>query len=255
MAFLVVNAGCPEEVLAIAREYAAPDKRFTVISRDTGGSGEALNAGLDEARGRYAAVMKPGDYVEPALYERLYRQARRQRADLILADFLRYRTGPDGKAETRRVTLSPAWGLYRSPTDPGKDRRLAELPEQIAGGMYALDFLREHQLRFREAAEGPQGEDAFRQQALGLARRVSLSREALYTERARSAEAFDGIRPETEEQLVSSRLYRLDRAAGWLPGKIRTGAGLVREQGLGTAVKYGREKAGSILGIKGGDSS
>lgn len=72
-----------DNTLEILQEYAARDKRITVIALPkNSGVAVARNTGLDVATGEYIGFVDPDDYVDLDFYEKLYHAAKKSGADI-----------------------------------------------------------------------------------------------------------------------------------------------------------------------------
>lgn len=81
MEFIFVNDCSPDGSLAILREAQQADERIRVIDfPENRGVSAARNAGLEVARGEWIGFCDSDDWVEPPMYETLYRAA--QGADI-----------------------------------------------------------------------------------------------------------------------------------------------------------------------------
>jgi len=65
--------GANDESANILNWYAERDPRVTVIEQDSKGPATARNAGLEIAKGDYIGFVDADDYIDPAMYERLYK--------------------------------------------------------------------------------------------------------------------------------------------------------------------------------------
>ena len=69
---IVVNDGTPDNSVAVAQKYV--DKYphvFSIISKENGGHGSAINVGVDNIVGKYFKVIDADDWVDTAALERL----------------------------------------------------------------------------------------------------------------------------------------------------------------------------------------
>lgn len=100
---ILINDGSPDNSQSIIEEYKAayPDRIVSLVT-DNGGQGRARNLGLDIARGEYIGFVDSDDWVDTAMYEKLYRAAKAQEADLVLCDF----TEISDSGECRHVPTS-----------------------------------------------------------------------------------------------------------------------------------------------------
>jgi len=82
---LVVDDGSADRTAEIAREYAKKwPEIFTVISKENGGHGSAVNTALDRATGRYFRIVDADDWVNKENLKRLLEVMKSADADIIL---------------------------------------------------------------------------------------------------------------------------------------------------------------------------
>ncbi len=81
---ICINDGSTDNSLKILEEYRDKDSRFTIISQDNTGAGEARNTGLKYASGKYVQFLDSDDYFEPNMLENLYKTAKKYNADLTV---------------------------------------------------------------------------------------------------------------------------------------------------------------------------
>ena len=111
----------PDNALDILREAEKRDKRIRVIAfEENRGVSAARNAGLDIASGEYVIFCDSDDWIEPAMYERLYTMAQEKDADVAFCRVFKnyahktenvplgFDTGTRFDAEAIRGTLIPA---------------------------------------------------------------------------------------------------------------------------------------------------
>lgn len=70
---ILVDDGSPDGSGKICDEYALLDSRIKVIHKKNGGLSSARNAGLDVAIGEYVGFVDSDDWIEPTMYEELYK--------------------------------------------------------------------------------------------------------------------------------------------------------------------------------------
>lgn len=90
---ILVDDGSPDRCGEIADEYAGKDSRIRVVHRANGGLGPARNSGMEVARGEYIGFVDSDDWVEPDMYERLYRAGIATGADIAFAGMKTIRHG------------------------------------------------------------------------------------------------------------------------------------------------------------------
>ena len=105
---LLIDDGSPDSCCAICDEYAAKDRRITVLHRENTGVVAARKAGLDIASGEYVCFVDGDDYVAPDWLETLSRCAGENgHPDMLIAGV----TEIEGDA-ARPQPLRLAPGLY-----------------------------------------------------------------------------------------------------------------------------------------------
>ena len=86
---ILVDDGSPDQCGAICDTWAEKDARIKVIHKPNGGLSDARNAGLDIAVGEYVAFVDSDDYIDPVMYEELYRTIKEYNADLCVCGYCR----------------------------------------------------------------------------------------------------------------------------------------------------------------------
>ena len=85
---ILIDDGSTDTSGRICDEYARRDTRIVVIHKQNGGLADARNAGLAVAKGYYIGFVDSDDWIEPDMYEKLYRLCEEQKLDLIAARFI-----------------------------------------------------------------------------------------------------------------------------------------------------------------------
>lgn len=150
---ICVDDGSTDGSGGIVRKYASGDSRFRLITQENSGRAEARNAGIRAAAAPYLGFADPDDYVEPDMYERLYRLAEESGADMVqcsYSPFLPAESGESrGMAEEKLLHIenTACDGVF---TEKGEIFRLF-LEDRITGVVWSTFFLhqrRRHPLRF-----------------------------------------------------------------------------------------------------------
>lgn len=71
MEIILVDDGSTDRSAALCDDWAARDKRISVIHKANGGLSDARNAGIDQAKGEYITFVDSDDYIEPGTYDAL----------------------------------------------------------------------------------------------------------------------------------------------------------------------------------------
>lgn len=85
---ILVNDGSTDQSGEIAEAYSRKDSRIKLICQTNQGLGNARNAGLDLAKGKYIAFVDSDDWVIAKAYERLVSVAEQYKADMVMGNLL-----------------------------------------------------------------------------------------------------------------------------------------------------------------------
>jgi len=87
---ILVDDGSPDNCGKICDEYAQKDSRIKVIHQPNGGLGNAYNNGIKAANGEYIGLVEPDDWIEPEMYEVMYKNAKHYDTDATKCGFWIY---------------------------------------------------------------------------------------------------------------------------------------------------------------------
>lgn len=90
---ILVDDGSPDNCGKICDVFAAGDTRFRAIHQKNFGLANARNSGLAIAQGKYIGFVDPDDYIAPDMYEKLYKEAIINKADIVICDHFRVEQG------------------------------------------------------------------------------------------------------------------------------------------------------------------
>lgn len=107
--FILIDDGSTDDSGAICDEYATKDPCFRVIHQENGGSAVARQTGLDASKGEYIIVCDSDDWVEPDMYEKLYRKAVETDADMVMCGY--FSEYEDGKSESHNIIFKEENGV------------------------------------------------------------------------------------------------------------------------------------------------
>ncbi|MBC8602233.1 glycosyltransferase [Parabacteroides acidifaciens] len=85
MEFIIVDDGSTDSSVEIMDDFACRDSRFKIIRQANKGLGNARNAGLEVACGKYIAFVDSDDWVIYKSYERLVTEAEEYQTDILMA--------------------------------------------------------------------------------------------------------------------------------------------------------------------------
>lgn len=84
---ICVNDGSTDSSPQILEEYANEDSRIKVMHKENGGAGSARKAGESLAQGQYLGYVDSDDWVEPEMYERLYKSACDNNVEIVTSGY------------------------------------------------------------------------------------------------------------------------------------------------------------------------
>lgn len=86
---ILVDDGSPDNCGNICEDYSKKDERIKVIHKSNGGLSDARNAGIKAAKGEYIGFVDSDDWIEPNMYETLYKACSTNNADIAICGFYR----------------------------------------------------------------------------------------------------------------------------------------------------------------------
>ncbi len=85
---ILVNDGSTDNSLSICKEYQKRDNRIEVIDTANMGVSSARNTGIEAAIGEYIGFVDADDWIEPEMYENMYKQIKRIQADVCMCNYV-----------------------------------------------------------------------------------------------------------------------------------------------------------------------
>ncbi|MDE7177468.1 MAG: glycosyltransferase [Lachnospiraceae bacterium] len=84
---ICVNDGSTDDSPRILAEYALKDERIKIIHKENGGLVAARKTGVLAAKGTYVAFVDSDDWIEPDMYEQLFRIAEENKVAMVTCGF------------------------------------------------------------------------------------------------------------------------------------------------------------------------
>ena len=178
-----VNDGSTDDSLKILREYEAKDSRIVVLSGENGGYGKAMNKGIQAARGEYIGIVEPDDYVDPRMFEDLYRCASQNDLDFVKSDFYRFSTNKNGEEDAQYWQIDQTGTYYGKLLHPSVDPELIRFTLNTWTGIYRRTFLEAHHIRHNETPGASFQDNGFYFQTFIYAERAMILPKAYYRNR------------------------------------------------------------------------
>lgn len=85
---ILVNDGSTDGSGALCDRYSQGDERVKTYHKPNGGVSAARQFGLEHATGDFIIYLDSDDFVEPTMYEELYRTALRDSSDIVTCDWI-----------------------------------------------------------------------------------------------------------------------------------------------------------------------
>lgn len=87
---IIVNDGSLDGTYSILEKLAGKDERIRIFHKSNSGVSDARNLGMKKARGEYFTFIDGDDYVNERYLEKLYEQAVKNQAKLVITEWYRY---------------------------------------------------------------------------------------------------------------------------------------------------------------------
>ena len=100
---ILVNDGSRDRCPDMVDAYAAKDARIVAVHQENGGYGRAVNRGIELATGEYIGIVESDDWIEPTMYEELYKSAQTHDADIVKCNFYHYDSSLPPEMQSRPV--------------------------------------------------------------------------------------------------------------------------------------------------------
>ena len=218
---ILVDDGSPDGCPAIVDEYAAKDSRVIAVHQENGGYGRAVNHGIELAKGEYIGIVESDDWIEPTMYEKLYRNAKENRSDLVKAQFYIYNSAKspaDKLFDKRMQTLQDAPdGVFSIEKWP----KLFIYHASIWSNLYRSEFLKK--IKLVETRSASYQDFPFMCECYCLAQAISVVKEPL-------------VHYRMEENQGSSTIRRDERLL-MMPEQCINGKNILKKYGRFESIK------------------
>lgn len=210
---ILVDDGATDHSGSLADELASRDERIRVIHKQNEGLGLTRNAGMEAARGDYVGFVDSDDYVDPAMYEKLWAEAQKTGSDIVYGGYARVYDGKISseisfeKEETfteRQELTELMLGMLASPAEAKEDSRYGAT---VCKGIYRRELLMKDHIRFHSEREIVSEDGVFQIDVLSAARQASVIPGIFYFYEYNPASLTSVYRPGRFEQ--NKKLYQL----------------------------------------------
>lgn len=104
---LLLDDGSTDDSGKICDDYAAKDSRIKVYHHENNGVAWERQFGIDNAKGEYSIHVDSDDWVEPDMLEKLYAEAKRTNADVVICDYFEDDGKEEKQIDQRPKSLAP----------------------------------------------------------------------------------------------------------------------------------------------------
>lgn len=173
---ICIDDGSTDSSPEIIEEFRRVDPRIEVISKPNSGYGDSMNKGLDLARGEYIGIVESDDFASPEMFERLFRLAKDNDADVVKSNFYAHAEGNFSKDDELVDNLGE--GPYNKVFCPLEHQDVFLWRPAIWSGLYKASFLRDNNIRFLPTPGASFQDTSFNFKVFAAAKRAYLTKEA-----------------------------------------------------------------------------
>ena len=165
-----INDGSTDGSRDIVQDFLDADPRFRVIDKPNSGYGASMNRGIQEARGRYIAILESDDFYDSDALRKLMTVALQLNADVVKGDYWFYWSEGRGRNVPARVIEGAMAGhLFNAWDEP----QILLANPSVWSAVYKRSFLLGNGLKMLETP-GASFQD------LGFTFKVMASAERIY---------------------------------------------------------------------------
>ena len=147
---ILVDEGDLDECRAIIDLYdigAKKDERVIAIHEKNGGYGASVNKGMKIAKGEYIGIVESDDFIEPEMFEELYKMAEQfNKPDIVKSDHYLYKTIGDVDIYCDVIKEHKEKSIQNAINCPS----LLRIIPSIWSSIYRKDFILKNNLFFLE---------------------------------------------------------------------------------------------------------
>lgn len=182
---ILVDDGSPDRCGIMCDDYSKKDSRIKVIHKRNGGLSDARNVGIKKATGKYLLFVDSDDWIHEKLIERTVQTAEKNRADIVLFDYISVEERTERK---RFFTMNFSEDIMLSAE---QEPRLISKSCSACNKLFRKDFWQEAGLLF---PVGKHYEDLGTiPKAMGIAKSVVYKKEAYYYYLQRTGSIMHGV--------------------------------------------------------------
>lgn len=180
---ICINDGSTDNSLDIVHRFAQRDPRIIIIDKKNTGYGDSMNLALRQAKGEYVGIVEPDDWVEPGAFERLYRASQEFDADVVKANYYKFRTAKSGGQSVEKILATSSENtpdLSNRPLRGPEHPLLFQFAPAIWSAIYRRQFLLDNDIRFLPTPGASYQDLSFSFKVWATAKSVVLLPDAFY---------------------------------------------------------------------------
>ena len=173
---ILVDDGSPDNCGAIIDKYAKKDSRIVAVHQKNSGYSKAVNHGIKLAKGEYIGIIESDDWIEPDMYQELYKSAKKYNTDLTKGGFYLYNSTLVDEDKRNVVFKNPSGVDIRKA--PVGSFKITDWPKLLAfhasiwSSIYKASFIKKIQIP--ETAGASYQDFPFMIEAMCKAKRISV---------------------------------------------------------------------------------
>ncbi len=176
---ICVDAYSSDGTAQIIEDYAANDPRIRIIYSQVKSYGAQVNIGIKEAKGEYIGIVETDDYIEPDMYEILYKEARYKKAQVVKSEYYYVYEKSDGTRYEEYKRYIPDH-IRAIPFSPEMEPAIHKWDSYIWDGIYKRSFLINNSIAFRETPGASYQDIGFKHRVLNRADSILFMKTPLY---------------------------------------------------------------------------
>jgi glycosyltransferase involved in cell wall biosynthesis len=196
--FICIDGGSTDSSISILEQYALKDDRFRLLFDRNTSYGHKINLGIEQARGKYIAILETDDLLEPNTYEILYSIAKDFDVDFVSSDYYSF-FDLDGTRYRQKTNKLMCDELYDTDIKDAENIKLiSKSGIAIWTGLYRRSFLIDNKIKLNET-KGAAFQDA------GFSFQISIAAKSSYhIKNAFYNYRIDNINSSVKNQNISS---------------------------------------------------
>ena len=178
---LIVDAGSSDQTLQIAEKYRNQDDRIAIINVPVKSYGAQVNIGIQEAKGKYLAILEADDMIPYSAYSKLLKTIVESDADIVKGNYSNLITASNGKSvlsDTDRFKKDPS--LYGKVLNARKYTDILRRDLYLWCAVYKLEFIKSNNITLNETPGAAFQDNGFVMQTLVLAASIIYIRDIVY---------------------------------------------------------------------------